>query len=305
MAKILVSGLINLETTLQIDQFPLDYYPVRYPFGGINSTVSGVGYNVAKALSILGDSVNLLALIGKDPSSQLVLKILQEDHLASNYVLSQLNKTPQSVILFDHEGKRQIHVDLKNIQEQVFPEDLFERARPGCSLAILCNINFSRPMLKRSKQNGLWIATDVHAIGDLEDSYNRDFIESADILFMSDENLSCSPEEWVKKVQDRFGPEIIVIGLGAKGVLLSVRSDRFMERLPAVKVRPIINTIGAGDALFSCFNHFYVTSRDPYEAIRKAIYFAAFKIGASGAAEGFLNEQELVKLINELSHGSY
>ena len=95
-----------------------------------------------------------------------------------------------------------------------------------------------------------------------------------------------------------------MIGLGAKGALLAVRSDHFMERLSAVKVRPIVNTIGAGDALFSCFNHFYVNSRDPYEAIRRAIYFAAFKIGASGAAEGFLNEQELVKLIQEFSHGS-
>ena len=303
MSKILVSGLINLETTLQIDQFPLAYYPVRYPFGGVNSTVSGVGYNVAKALSILGDTVNLLALIGKDPSSQLIQKTLQEDHLAGNYVLPQLKKTPQSVILYDHEGRRQIHVDLKSIQEQFYPEELFDRARQGCSLAVLCNINFSRPFLKIAKNNGLWRATDVHAIRDLEDSYNRDFMESADILFMSDENLSCSPEAWVTQVQNRYGSEIIVIGLGAKGVLMAVRSDRFKERLPAVKVRPIVNSIGAGDALFSCFTHFYVNSRDPYAAIQRAIYFAAFKIGASGAAQGFLNEQELVKLIQEFSHG--
>ncbi len=304
MSKILVSGLINLETTLQIDQFPLDYYPVRYLFGGINSTVSGVGYNVAKALSFLGDTVHLLAMIGKDPASKLVQRTLQEDHIANIYVLPQLDKTPQSVILYDHEGRRQIHVDLKNIQEQGYPEELFERARQGCSLAVLCNINFSRPFLKSAKHYGLWIATDVHAIKDLEDSYNRDYMESADILFMSDENLTCSPEEWVKQVQNRYGPEIIVIGLGAKGVLLAVRSDHFMERLPAIKVRPIVNTIGAGDALFSCFNHFYVNSRDPYAAIQRAIYFSAFKIGASGAADGFLNEQELVKLIQEFSRGS-
>jgi acarbose 7IV-phosphotransferase len=304
MSKILVSGLINLETTLQIDQFPLNYYPVRYPFGGINTTVSGVGYNVAKALTILGNTVHLLALIGKDPASQLVQRTLQEDHLAGIYVLPQLKETPQSVILYDHEGRRQIHVDLKNTQEQGYPEEFFERARQGCSLAVLCNINFSRTFLKSSKHSGLWIATDVHAIRDLEDSYNGDFMESADILFMSDENLNCSPEEWVKQIQNRYGPEIIVIGLGAKGVLLAVRSSHFMERLPAVTVRPIGNTIGAGDALFSCFIHFFLNRHDPYDAIRNAIFFAAYKIGASGAADGFLNEQELVKLIQEFSRGS-
>ena len=38
MTRILVSGLINIETTLRVDSFPLTYEPVRYPFFGINST---------------------------------------------------------------------------------------------------------------------------------------------------------------------------------------------------------------------------------------------------------------------------
>jgi acarbose 7IV-phosphotransferase len=77
-----------------------------------------------------------------------------------------------------------------------------------------------------------------------------------------------------------------------------------MERLPAVKVCAIGNTLSEGDALFSCFIHFYVNRRKPYDAIRKAIFIAAYKIGASGAANGFLNEQELVKLVQEFSLGS-
>ena len=52
MRPILVSGLINIETTLQVEAFPIPYFPVRYPFHGIRSTVSGVGHNVAKALRI-------------------------------------------------------------------------------------------------------------------------------------------------------------------------------------------------------------------------------------------------------------
>ena len=66
MSNILVSGLINIETTLKVDGFPIAYEPVRYPFWGVRSTVSGVGYNIAKALTTLGDSVRLLSLIGRD-----------------------------------------------------------------------------------------------------------------------------------------------------------------------------------------------------------------------------------------------
>lgn len=304
MSKILVSGLINLETTLQVEKFPLEYFPVRYPFFGIRSAVSGVGYNVARALTTLGNNVNLMTLIGKDPASQLVGISLKQDQLNGAYVLPQLDHTPQSVILYDQNGKRQIHVDLKDIQDQTYPEDLFERALWGCSLAVMCNINFSRPYLKKTKQNGIWVATDVHAIDNLVDPYNQGFMETADVLFMSDEHLPCSPENWVQQVQNLYGAEIVVVGLGSKGALLAVRSDHFMERLPALAVRPIVNTIGAGDALFSCFLHYYVSNHDPYEAIHKAVFFASYKIGTSGAAEGFLSDQELVKLVKEFTHAS-
>lgn len=34
MKKILVSGLINTETTIKIKQFPIKYFPIDYPFLG-------------------------------------------------------------------------------------------------------------------------------------------------------------------------------------------------------------------------------------------------------------------------------
>ena len=54
MSTIFISGLINIETTVQVDAFPIEHTPVRYPFFGVRSTVAGVGYNIAKALTTLG-----------------------------------------------------------------------------------------------------------------------------------------------------------------------------------------------------------------------------------------------------------
>ena len=56
MSRFFVAGLINLETTLAVDGFPLPYFPVRYPFFGIQTTVSGVGYNITKAPEHAGQS---------------------------------------------------------------------------------------------------------------------------------------------------------------------------------------------------------------------------------------------------------
>ena len=269
----------------------------------MRSTVSGVGYNVAKALTTLGDQVRFASLIGHDAPGELVERQLRADAIPGTYVLPQLAETPQSAILYDRAGRRQINVDLKDLQEQTYPIDRFEQAIASCDLAALCNINFSRPLLERVRARGIPIASDVHAIGDIDDAYNRDFMAAADILFMSHEWLPCSPEEWVKRLQSRYGTSIAVVGLGEQGALLAVLRDNFVERFPTVAIRPVVSTIGAGDALFAAFVHYYAASRAPYESLKRAITFAGYKIGAAGAAEGFLNAAALEALHASVANG--
>ena len=299
MTQVLVSGLINLETTVQIDQFPIHYSPVRFPFFGVHASVSGVGYNIAKALTRLGDHVRLLSIIGKDPVSDLVKKNLQDERIDGHYIVQSMDQTAQSVILYDRDGRRQINADLKDIQDRDYPTNLFEQAIFQSDVAALCNINFSRQFLEPSHKAGKMIATDVHAISDLDDRYNKDFMKAADLLFMSDESLPCAPEEWAQRVSNRYGNEIIVIGLGAKGALLAVKSDHFLEIIPAIKPEKMVNTIGAGDALFSCFLHFYAKNKNPYDAIGKAMVFASIKIGSTSAADGFTTEEELMEKVGD------
>lgn len=302
MARLLVSGLINIETTLRVDQFPVHYTPVRYPFWGVATTVSGVGYNVAKALTALGNEVPFVSLIGQDPQGTLVLQQLDADALSRRYIRRDLDETPQSVILYDGEGRRQINVDLKDIQDRAYPGEAFVSALQGSEIAVLCNVNFSRPFLAIARKRGIPIATDVHAISDLDDAYNRDFMAAADILFMSDDSLPVAPEAWAERVMDRYGPKVLVIGLGKQGALLTLREPRRTVRLPAVQTRPVVNTIGAGDALFSAFLHGYARTRNPYAALKRAIVFASYKIGEKGAAEGFLSEAELERWYAETKH---
>lgn len=297
---ILVAGLINIEITLRVEAFPIHYNPVNYPFFGVNSSVSGVGYNIAKALTVLGDDVSFLSLVGKDPARTLAREALAAHRIPGAGVLDVLDQTPHSVILYDQTGRRQINVDLKDIQERAYPQDVFEAALAESSLVIPCNINFTRPFLRRAWQAGKTIATDVHAISDLEDAYNADYMRCANVLFMSHEHLPNAPEEWARRVVSRYGTEIVVVGLGGDGALLAVKSDGFMERFPALKIRPIVNTIGAGDALFSAFVHVYNRTQNPYQAMERAMVFASYKIGATGAADGFLSAAELEALATEI-----
>jgi ribokinase len=241
-----------------------------------------------------------MALIGRDLKATMVRAALEQDGIRGDHVLAQLEHTPQSVILYDGDGKRAINVDLKDIQDQAYPADGAERLLAACDVALLCNINFARPFLQRAQELGKLLATDVHTIADLNDAYNRDYMAAADILFMSDEKLPCSPPEWARRVLDEFpNVEIIGIGMGKHGALLAVRRDNYLATLPAVTTRPPVSTIGAGDALFVTFLHGYVEHHDPYDAMRKAMLFASYKIGVAGAADGFLSAPELDRLYAE------
>ena len=293
MSRFFVAGLINMETTLAIDGFPLPYFPVRYPFFGIQTTVSGVGYNLAKALTTLGNPVDFASLIGRDDNGQLVRKALAADAIPDGLVLESLAETAQSAILYDPQGKRQIHTDLKDIQEHAYPLEQAAEAIRAADLAVICNINFPRPLLAAAKAAGKRIATDVHALGSLDDDYNQDYLRAADILFLSDEALPDSPEQVMRRILKQFDPQIVVIGLGAQGALMGVRRDGFIGRFPAVITREIVNTIGAGDALFSAFLDRFQRTHDPYAALRQAMVFASYKIGEKGAAQGFLTSEAL------------
>jgi len=297
MARILVSGLVNLETTLRVDAFPVPYFPVRYPFFGVASTVSGVGYNVAKALKALGDAPLLLSLVGPDLAGRQVRDALSRDGLDFFWVRDGARETAQSVILYDGQGRRQIHVDLKDVQERTYPQELFQQALPACEAAALCNVNFSRPFLSAAREAGKLVATDVHAISSLDDPYNDDFLRSAQVVFLSDESLPVAAEEFARELGGKYRPEVVVVGLGAKGALLHLPAEGTAERLPAVKTRSVVSTVGAGDALFAAFLDGYARDRDARAALNRAVVFASWKLGSASAAEGFLGAEPLRQLV--------
>lgn len=293
--KIIVSGLINVETTLKINSFPINYYPIDYPFFGIKSEIAGVAYNVAKAFKTLGNEVELISFIGNDEEGERVKRRLKSDEIGKNYIYQDLLGTPASIILYDTNGKRQIYCDLKDIQDKVLESSKIEQQIKDCDIVVACNINFNRPLLKSARRMGKIIASDVHVLGDIEDEYNKEFMHYADILFLSNEQLPCKAENFLIGLKDRYSHKIIVIGLGEKGALLYEREKNKIYTLEAARIGSVINTVGAGDALFTCFLNYYGKGYGAVEALKRAEIFAALKIASSGASVGFSDEETVEK----------
>lgn len=291
MPTILVSGLINTETTVSVKSFPIPYYPIDYPYFGVNTAVSGVAYNIAKALRTLGDSVALTSITGSDFQAAYIQEMVKAEGMDPSLIKPLLKQTANSVVLYDSEGRRQIYCDLKDIQERKyhFPETICD----GIALVAACNINFNRELLHLAHAANIPIATDVHVLTNIHDSYNREFMELADILFLSDEGIDGDYQNFLSALSREYPCRIIVLGRGSKGAAMYRRDHDQIYNLPPVSVGTVVNTVGAGDALFSAFLHFYAKGLDPLCCLERAQYFAAAKIRTTGAANGFITEDAL------------
>ena len=124
-------------------------------------------------------------------------------------------------------------------------------------------------------------------------------MECADILFLSDEGIGDNYGPFLWQLAHTYNCKIIVLGRGNKGAAIYQRQTDQITEIPAVFVGKVINTVGAGDALFSSFLHFYANGYEVMDALYRAQIFAAHKITVNGASNGFVEENIITDWINK------
>ena len=148
----------------------------------------------------------------------------------------------------------------------------------------------------------------MHVLSDIHDSYNKRFLEKADVVFLSDEGISGNHEEFMISLWNTYHNRIIVLGQGKSGAMILDGQTQTVSHVAAVQPRAVVNTVGAGDSLFSSFVHFYLKDNsqtecfNPIECLKKAVTFAGWKIGESGGAKGFIAEQDLERLCGKIDY---
>ena len=296
MKRILVSGNVNLETNLPVGNFPLQYSPVRYVPNEIRTNVGGVAYNVSKALATLGDTVSLVAMLGDDAEGDRIRKTLFEDNIDISRIKNSLSASPVSIVMRDPLGQRAIYTDTKDLQKTTY--DFTTLDIQNFDMVVACNVNFNRELLYKAHEAGIPVATDVHVLSDPYDGYNQEFMQYADIIFLSDEALWIRKRDFMEKLRDAYSAQIIVMGCGKAGALIYVREEEAMYHMEAVNNDYVVNTLGAGDALFSSFLHFYSNGHMPLEALKRAQIFASRKISYNGASIGFISDTAVEEIAN-------
>ena len=300
---IYVSGVVNFETIIDVDAFPIFYCPIEYPFFGVNSDVSGQAYNVAKALKTLGgNNVIVSGLVGDDLLGNVVIDQIQKLKIDTSLIKKSLEQTPNSVSLVDRDNNVKTYMDLKEIQEvnKELSKEEIEKIKAS-DIVVVSNSNFNRPLVRKAKELGKKIATDVHIIGTIDDEYNAEFMSASDILFLSKKGIDrVNSEDFLVSIYERYHNEIIVLGEGREGAMILDAKKHVIYHIDAITLREIINTVGSRDALFSAFIHFYLRGMDSLEALELAEIFTSYKIGEAGGSNGFLTQKEVKAKAKEI-----
>jgi sugar/nucleoside kinase (ribokinase family) len=293
-SKIVVAGVTSLYMAVGVQEFPLSYEPARTP-RWMRAGVTGSAGHIAKVLRTLGNDVKLCTLAGNDPAGLTIRNELRARQLLGRGVIDG-GATSLGVVLVAPDGRRTGFPYLAAVSAIEYPVEVFRSEAAGADLAVLTNARFVRPLIQHAEQLGVPIAVDTHLISDIDDDYNRPWLEVADIVFCSHEKLPCAPVEWLARIFAKYpGCSVAAVGRGPQGCLLGLR-DGTLAQAAAIAPRGVVSTAGAGDALFASFLHGWLATGNPVSALEAAVLHAGWKIGDTIPGASSLTEAELAEL---------
>ncbi len=294
MSKFMVAGFVQMETIIKVEALPVPYKQFESIPDLVNSGIGGAGVNEAMALKWLGNEVDFMSMVARNMSRRQIEAYLKtfDVNLKTDYVLPMLDGMPTSVILYC-KGKKQTFEDVKDIRHVEYDYDLLESRIQDKDMILMSNCNFCRPIIGLAKKYQKPLAVNVRSMRAEKIANKEDFLAAADILYISDDDLESDHYDCIKECREKYDPEIVIMGIGDKGVILYTKEDNSVIEYRPVKTNEIVNTIGAGNALFSSFMHYYVKTKNAKEAIKNALLFASYKIGFVGTSNGFMTEEQI------------
>lgn len=294
MSKFMVAGFIQMETIVKVNELPLPYKQFCSEEGIIDLNIGGAGYNEAVALRWLGNDVDFMSMVAKEFALEKYNNVLNPAQLDLDmrFVLPVLDGMPHAIILYAN-GQTQTFEDVKCIRHTPYDYALFEKQIQDKDMVLISSCNFCRPLLELAKKYNKPLAVNVRSMRKEKVLEKADFIREADILYVSEDDLDGTPYECLEQCKEIGNPKIVIIGLGDKGVLMYTKEQNSVLEYKPVKTNEVVNTIGAGNAMFSAFLHYYVKTGDEREAIKNALLFASYKIGFVGTSIGFMTEEQI------------
>lgn len=261
--KTFVIGVSALDTLIYMNDFPETITEDMSLWANHTfKAVGGTGAGKALALDALGFETTLVTELGKDESKDFILDYYQKN-TDLNLKILEADVTTTHTNIMHGEGNR-ISIFTSSSKEVKFNPALEKDIQD--SDVIFLNINdYCRAYIPLIKKHHKLTIVDIHDY-DLGNPYHQDFIDAADILFVSGVNIK-EQENFLKEYIN--GKQLVVITNGKAGSIAIDNNHRLYKQsiYPHFKY---VDSNGAGDTFSVAFTMHYLENKSIEEALKFA-----------------------------------
>jgi ribokinase len=243
----------------------------------------GKGLNQSIAIALAGGSAIHLGKIGKD--GEWLLEILKSFGVNTDFLLTsekptghamiQVNSAGENAIVLHGGANESITVDEINQGLSLATEDDF--------LLIQNELNNIPYIIEEARRRKLRLAFNAAPITEAVNNYPLDKL---DLLFVNEiegSQLSGTTDSLLiaETLALRFPNTRVILTLGENGSIYRFGQDIIVQ--PAIEVKKVTDTTGAGDAFTGTFLAYFSKDEDARRSLEKAAEAAAHCISRQGA----------------------
>jgi len=261
-------------------------------FSGGEQVLGGAPFNVAWHLQAFGDEPRLVSRVGADAPGRRIINAMEGWGMQTSSVqIDPQRRTGRvDVALIDDEPRFTIipdcaydYIDVDEIQNpkegdiiyhgtlglrNAVSRHAFERLTSHAKVSIFLDVNLRSPWWKADEVAGLlkqarWAKLnrdELKQLGPASGDIHRDMV-----LFQKENDL-----------------DLLIVTCGAEGAIVAARDGSHQSAAPP-KARPLVDTVGAGDAFSAVFIHGLISEWPLAETLNAAQRFASTVTGLRGA----------------------
>lgn len=284
MKKILVIGGTTFDSIIHFDELPKPE-PQTIFYAPFNETIGSTGAGKAINLAKLNVNCTLHSIIGDDIYGQKIVSGLEKEGVNFIYDIDEKG-TERHVNLMDSKGNRISIFVTQSSGDLILNIDRIEELIKESDIIVLNIIGYTKQLIPIIKKYNKPIWTDLHDYS-VGNPYHEDYIELADYIFVSSDNMSDYKqimESWIQR-----GKEVVVCTHGKDGATTLTKDGQWIET-KIIDDYKLKDANGAGDSFFSGFLYGYLKEKSIEECLRLGTICAGLCITSTELAFEELNE---------------
>ncbi|MFX0057246.1 MAG: carbohydrate kinase family protein [Candidatus Hodarchaeota archaeon] len=270
-----------------------------------NYFAGGVTANFLVSLARLGGSCGFIGAVGDDTYGDFLINDFKNENVDTSLTIKKISRKTPVNFIFIAEGEKTIIQSPHMLTTRLDISDLNESYIKNARLlhTTMIHPKITEKAIELAKENDVHISIDLEAqIAQMGWEKLKNMLLSADILIPNKEGAKLitksNTAEEAAKILVKKGIGVVIITLGSRGALLTTK--KFQKRIPAYKVKNIVDTTGAGDAFNGAFSYAYWIKEWGLEkSCKYANGAASIKIQELGARTGMPTEDKLINFLKE------